>query len=65
MVDVRDRRHRDAVEAEPLELEAGHRPRRVLEQDLVDPELDLLLALAGEVAAMIFSVSVRADTSGA
>ena len=42
VVDVRDGRHRDAVEAEPLELEAGHRPGRVLEQDLVDAELDLL-----------------------
>ena len=49
MVDVRDRRQRNPVEAELLELEAGHRPGRVLEQDLVDPELDLLLRLAGQM----------------
>ena len=49
VVDVRDRRDGDAVEAEPLELEAGHRARRVLEEDLVDAQLDLLVRAAGEV----------------
>ncbi len=49
VVDVRDRRDGDAVEAEPLELEAGHRARSVLEEDLVDAQLDLLVRAAGEV----------------
>ena len=49
VVDVRDRRHRYTVDAEPLELQAGHGAGRVLEEDLVDAQLDLLLGAAGEV----------------
>ena len=50
MVDVREReRHRDPVEPELLELEARHRPGRVLEQDLVDREPDLLVRPLGQV----------------
>src|SRR6266581_4366023 len=49
VVDVGDGWNRDPIEAELLELEARHRARRVLEQDLVDEELDLLLRASGEV----------------
>ena len=49
VVDVGDGRDRHPVEAELLELEAGHRPGRVLEQDLVDAELDLLVRAADQV----------------
>src|SRR5213078_3777566 len=49
VVDVRDRRYGDSLEAESLELETGHRARRVLEQDLVDAELDVLLGARHEV----------------
>src|SRR5439155_3390734 len=49
VVDVGDGRHGHAVEAELLELEARHRPGRILEQNLVDTELELVLAPTGQV----------------
>ena len=43
VVDVQHReRHRDPVDAERLELQAQHRAGRVLDQDLVDGQVDLL-----------------------
>ncbi len=44
VVDVRDRRDSHAVDAESLELQAGHGAGRVLEENLVDAQLDLLVA---------------------
>ena len=49
VVDVGDGRDRDPVEAELLELEAGHRSRRVLQEDLVDAEVELLVRAADQV----------------
>src|SRR4029077_5278400 len=40
----------DAVDAEQLELHAGHRPGRVLRKRLVDPKRDLLAG--NELAAL-------------
>ena len=60
VIHVRHREgHAHAVEVEPLELEAGHGARRVLEQHLVDAELDLLARASGEVLVDDLPVRVR------
>ena len=43
VIDVHDReRHGAAVDPERLELQRAHGPGGVLDQDLVDPELELV-----------------------
>ena len=63
MVDVDDGRlDLDAVDLEQLELHAGHRPRRVLRERLVDAQRDLLSGY--EVAALEVVFEDRARERG-
>ena len=63
MVDVDDRRlHLHAVDAEELELHAGHRPGRVLRERLVDAERDL--AARSQLAALEVVFEDRASERG-
>ena len=50
VIDVGEGRNSNAVDAEPLELQARHGAGRVFEEDLVDAQLDLLRRAAGEVS---------------